>query len=431
MAPGVPSRRFTRLCWLLVLSGLLGTTTGQESSGSGPCPEGYVLFENICYKAYKEFKTFSQALQRCEDEGGTLAMPKHQSVDAFFTGLIINLSPMTDAWIGLRNEGGTWTWLDGSTVSECGFSDWDESNTDHTVGHCGFIRFTSWYKWVDDPCDGTLRSGFICQIGEGDSNCETIDSCTDHPQGVSSGDTCYYIKDGTYKTYEGAVDVCDADDASLAMPKNAGITFLLMGIIIKTSPSRSTDHWVGIDDLLVEGQGAFPDGLLLESCSFTNWMSGNSGNEIDKNCVVLKTSAWMDWSYIDCGRPTLYICQLGPGDNDGCILPTTIPPTTTAPPTTTVTTTVADPTTPAPVTTPPPETTVGSTAATVPQAPTTTQEDQTTTLPEEGQQGKQEAGVDQGALAGGVAAGVVVAGVGVGVGVAAYKFKWLAKVSPK
>ncbi|XP_035665310.1 macrophage mannose receptor 1-like [Branchiostoma floridae] len=432
MAPSVRSRRFGHLCWLLFFSGLLGTTNGQEASGSGPCPDGYVLFENVCYRAYKEFKTFAQAVQWCEADGGTLAMPKDRSVDMFFTGLIIDLSPMTDAWIGLRNEGGTWTWMDeaGTTVSECGFSAWDEANTAHTDGNCGYIKFTSWYKWADSSCN-TLKSGLICQIGQHESNCGSTDSCTDHPEGVTSGDTCYYVNTGSMQTYVGATDACDAAGASVAMPKNAGITFLLMGLVIKTSPSRSMDHWIGIDDMSEEGQEIYQDGLLIERCSYSNWLGGGSSdNEINKDCVVLKGSAWMDWSYLDCTRSVMYICQLGPGDNEGCILPTTIPPTTTALPTTTVpTTTVADPTTPAAVPSTHPR--LDTTTSTVPQAPTTSQEDQTTTLPGDGQQGKQESGVDQGALAGGVAAGVVVAGVGIGIGVAAYKFKWLAKVSPK
>ncbi|XP_019645852.1 PREDICTED: macrophage mannose receptor 1-like [Branchiostoma belcheri] len=425
--------RFRLLVWLFVLFGSLGTITAQESSGLGSCPDGYVQFEGVCYRVYKEFRTYGQAMGICEDDGGTLAMPKTKSIDAFFTGLIIDMGPMTDAWIGLSNIAGTWTWLDGNTVDGCGFSAFDDAITLNTAGHCGYIKFTSWYKWHEDSCDGVLKSGFICQIA---------DMCTDHPDGVSSGDTCYFANSDSYQTYAGARDGCTGAGALLAMPKNPGTTFMMMGIIIKYSASRSTDYWVGIDDLAEDGREEFADGLLLDRCSYTNWIAGFSGNDAEKNCVAFKSSMWMEWSFMDCTRPANYICQLGPGDNDGCILrtfnvvhlfvPTTIPPTTTTPPTTTpATTTAPDPTTPttaAPVTTPRPETTtVPSTTSTFPRAPTI----RTTTAPDAGQQGKQASGVDQGALAGGVSAGVVVlAAVGIGVGVAAYKFKWLAKVSP-
>ncbi|KAI8511689.1 hypothetical protein Bbelb_107890 [Branchiostoma belcheri] len=364
-----PLRRFRHLVWLFVLFGSLEQTFGQESSGMisaqessglGSCPDGYVQFEGVCYRVYKEFRTYGQAMGICEDDGGTLAMPQTKSIDAFFTGLIIDMGPMTDAWIGLSNLAGTWTWLDGNTVDGCGFSafddaitlntaghcgyvkftswyKWHEDSCDgvlksgficqiaitlNTAGHCGYVKFTSWYKWHEDSCDGVLKSGFICQIGLADSGCTPTDMCTDHPDGVSSGDTCYFANSDSYQTYAGARDGCTGAGALLAMPKNPGTTFMMMGIIIKYSSSRSIDYWVGIDDLTEDGREEFADGLLLERCSYTNWIAGFSGNDAEKNCVAFKSSMWMGWSFMDCTRPANYICQLGPGDNDGCILRT-------------------------------------------------------------------------------------------------------------
>ena len=74
-----------------------------------PGCDGYV-YEDHCYYVSSEESSWRGATQQCVRSGGGLASIHNAQVDALI-GTILQTRNKESAWIGARNEGHDWIWV--------------------------------------------------------------------------------------------------------------------------------------------------------------------------------------------------------------------------------------------------------------------------------------------------------------------------------
>ncbi|KAI8500443.1 hypothetical protein Bbelb_220090 [Branchiostoma belcheri] len=130
------------------------------------CPIGdYIRFRGVCYKSFSEPKTHAGARQECAADGGMLAMPKDDAINAFLHKLP---DEVEGRWIGLTvaENSGQWVFEDGQTLTSSGYSNWRPNEPVPDNGHGGCAGFWgSGSSWAEKDCN--LARGFICQLKTG------------------------------------------------------------------------------------------------------------------------------------------------------------------------------------------------------------------------------------------------------------------------
>ncbi|KAI8491341.1 hypothetical protein Bbelb_309740 [Branchiostoma belcheri] len=135
------------------------------------CPEGYIMWRGICYKAFNTSKTFSEAGAACRADGGTLAMPRDAETNAFLISLYMSVRDEFFFWIGLhdRCEEGRFEWVDGSALGP--YSAWGQGQPSNNQVHSDCVAYSGYLspclkdKWYDAPCDAQYY--YICQTVPG------------------------------------------------------------------------------------------------------------------------------------------------------------------------------------------------------------------------------------------------------------------------
>ncbi|XP_056141567.1 snaclec B9 [Lampris incognitus] len=116
------------------------------------CAKGWLTFSTSCYYLSKYKKSWEDSRSFCKTNGADLADITNQQVQTFLTG-----KGLTMYWIGLRKSGGSWSWVNNTTLGD---SYWAEDGLD---GDCGALHVESPPKknWSKRPC--SHLSYFICQ----------------------------------------------------------------------------------------------------------------------------------------------------------------------------------------------------------------------------------------------------------------------------
>ena len=136
------------------------------------CPKAdYVSFNGVCYKDFAERKTYCDARQTCDADGGLLAMPKDSATNTF----IHELGKANDKrwigkdkrWIGLTHAKTErqWVFADGQKLASSAYINWSPGKPGkvHEDGEdCAEVG-TAMHVWNDEPCSRT--KGFVCQLG--------------------------------------------------------------------------------------------------------------------------------------------------------------------------------------------------------------------------------------------------------------------------
>jgi len=137
--------------------GLASFACGQKPGG---CPVGWDAMGSSCYKLFASSKTWQDAEDHCQKEGGHLTSihsPEEQN-------LVVSLHSGS-FWAGgsdLDTEG-NWKWTDNTSLS---FTDWrkEEPNGEETENCLELIRVENSF-WNDRQCSDPLY--FICKISSG------------------------------------------------------------------------------------------------------------------------------------------------------------------------------------------------------------------------------------------------------------------------
>ncbi|KAL3892067.1 hypothetical protein ACJMK2_004307 [Sinanodonta woodiana] len=131
----------------------------------GKCPTGYDYYEqdNFCYKFNSECKTWSEAQQVCQQEGGDLISLKDGNFN-FFRNLVISIDGVcSSVWVGSTDIAveGQWKWLNGENVTSSMWQPGQPDNWDNKE-HCGDLAKLADYRLNDEDCSKKVH--FLCQI---------------------------------------------------------------------------------------------------------------------------------------------------------------------------------------------------------------------------------------------------------------------------
>ncbi|XP_031708674.1 C-type lectin domain family 4 member E isoform X1 [Anarrhichthys ocellatus] len=136
---------------------LFPSTQAQDPSllphlGCRQCADGWLTFGRSCFYLSTFRLSWDESQRNCTARGGALAVVTSRKVQNFLT----EKSKMI-YWIGLREKGATWTWVDNTVLQE---SYWAEVPLE---GDCGILtKDKSPENWIKTPCNSV--SYFICQL---------------------------------------------------------------------------------------------------------------------------------------------------------------------------------------------------------------------------------------------------------------------------
>ncbi len=129
------------------------------------CPAGYEYYyqDHFCYKFHSECKTWSEARQVCQQEGGDLIWLKESNLDFFRDVSRSQGGTCSNVWVGATDiiSEGQWYWVNGEKV-RCTFWQQDQPDNRFDDEDCANLIKLFDYKLNDQLCND--KENFICQI---------------------------------------------------------------------------------------------------------------------------------------------------------------------------------------------------------------------------------------------------------------------------
>ncbi|VDH99403.1 Hypothetical predicted protein [Mytilus galloprovincialis] len=253
------------------------------------CPQGWILFEELCYKLSADDKVWDDAKTECGKENAILAEPDTITEQGFLKLLNLILVPETNCrrnyWIRGRDPNDPplleFIWTSRDVSVNDGAADWEmgEPNGGPYPEYCTEMRSDFDYKWNDHPCRETNR--YICQ-----------------------------------KEY--VITECGKENAILAEPDTIteqGFLKLLNLILVPETNCRR-NYWIGgrdpNDPPLLEFIWTSRDVSVNDGAA--DWEMGEpNGGPYPKYCTEMRSDFDYKWNDHPCRETNRYICQ-----KDGC-----------------------------------------------------------------------------------------------------------------
>nr|XP_061804402.1 NKG2-A/NKG2-B type II integral membrane protein [Nerophis lumbriciformis] len=117
------------------------------------CPTGWVRLDQSCFYLSQFRLNWEQSQRNCSEGGGSLAVASSREVQKFLN----QKGKGMKYWIGLRRNGGTWTWVNNSVLAQ---SHWGNNLND---GDCVMLHSGKQTEnnWMSSSCGG--HTYYICQ----------------------------------------------------------------------------------------------------------------------------------------------------------------------------------------------------------------------------------------------------------------------------
>ncbi|KAL3879768.1 hypothetical protein ACJMK2_032054 [Sinanodonta woodiana] len=133
--------------------------------GNARCPNGYEYYEQdkFWYKFHNDCKSWSEAREACQKEGGDLISLNENNFEFFRHFAQSNAGDCYHVWVGTADISaqGQWYWLNGERVSSILWQPGQPDNTNNNE-YCGDLRYHFQYRLNDHVC--SYKAHFICQI---------------------------------------------------------------------------------------------------------------------------------------------------------------------------------------------------------------------------------------------------------------------------
>ncbi|XP_024910181.1 macrophage mannose receptor 1-like [Cynoglossus semilaevis] len=294
-------------------------TTAALTCASGWTPAGT---RNVCYKIYKQEKTWHEALSFCKAIGGDL-MSIHSSADLELDSFGLS----KPVWIGFNSldtsKGFVWTDGSASNYENWGFG---EPNNYNDNEHCAEVLSSYIQYWNDKNCDDTNH--LICQIQKG---------VTPKPEPVTVPEVFNTTEDGWIiyndTQYFINTDLLPMEAARAYCKKNFG------ELAVITGDSERKFLWKQIKK---EDKNQYYIGMVINLDKSFSWLDGSpvtytkwENNEPnfannDENCVTIYRNMGY-WNDINCGYDLPSICKRNSNFVNTTMAPTTAPKGSCAP----------------------------------------------------------------------------------------------------
>ncbi|XP_018538212.1 early activation antigen CD69 isoform X3 [Lates calcarifer] len=121
--------------------------------GCRQCADGWLTFGRSCFFLSTYRLGWEQSQRNCTARGGSLAIITSREVQNF-----LSKEGNLKYWIGLRQKGNMWTWVNNTAIRE---SYWAGNAAS---GDCGILNSEnqSDKNWIKAPCDA--HTYFVCQL---------------------------------------------------------------------------------------------------------------------------------------------------------------------------------------------------------------------------------------------------------------------------
>ncbi|XP_066220422.1 asialoglycoprotein receptor 1-like [Saccopteryx leptura] len=145
------------------LNSLYCQMAALKSNGSQNtcCPVNWLESEGSCYWFSRTGKPWPEAEKDCQLEHAHLVVVNSMEEQAFVEECT---SPL-NTWIGLTDQNGTWTWVDGTDYNSS-FQNWRPEQPDNWSGHglgggedCAHFGYDG--RWNDNVCTRSFR--WVCE----------------------------------------------------------------------------------------------------------------------------------------------------------------------------------------------------------------------------------------------------------------------------
>ncbi|XP_023185999.1 CD209 antigen-like protein E [Xiphophorus maculatus] len=133
----------------------------NSESRHSSCPKGWIHSQSSCYAVNdavpRNQKTWEEAQEDCIRKGSDLTIVGNEEEKKFVDGTSWKDGDglIKGFWIGLRDEGGKWKWMDGSDLTNQAWINQQPA----TDGQC--VTSLQNREWTSVSC--TKRNGWICE----------------------------------------------------------------------------------------------------------------------------------------------------------------------------------------------------------------------------------------------------------------------------
>uniref|UniRef100_A0A3B5B599 C-type lectin domain family 2 member D n=1 Tax=Stegastes partitus TaxID=144197 RepID=A0A3B5B599_9TELE len=139
-----PKEKKKRLLWL---------PSPPAGLGCQQCATGWLALGRSCFYLSTFRLNWAESQRNCSSRGGSLAVVGSHGVQSFLTE-----KGFLKYWIGLKNEGSTWTWVNNTVLQKSYWADRPQE------GDCGILssQQPADRNWIRASCHAS--SYFICQL---------------------------------------------------------------------------------------------------------------------------------------------------------------------------------------------------------------------------------------------------------------------------
>lgn len=223
---------------------------------------------------HTEKKTWNDARNTCQQEGGDLAMVIYPSIND-------KLAEQKEVlWIGATDaeKENTFVWVNGRPVNEAFDKLWNEGQPDDAdLGgqDCVTINWNEQGKWDDSNCE--KKNAFACQ---------TVDE---------------YSVFKEKKTWDDARKTCQDKGGDLAMLDCPRVVYWL-------SEQRET-HWIGASDAEKKGTLAWLDGTPVTPKENRNGENPDVADLGGTDCLAINPNLPEKYDLLNCKEKRAFACR--------------------------------------------------------------------------------------------------------------------------
>ncbi|XP_054565430.1 C-type lectin domain family 10 member A-like [Eptesicus fuscus] len=131
-------------------------SNGEWCTQNACCPIGWLEYEGSCYWFSRSQLTWPEAEKSCQLQNAHLVVVGSWNEQKF---LEQHMYP-GDTWIGLTDQHGPWTWVDG-TDYQTGFQNWSPRQPDNWYSQEDCAHFINDGQWNDNMCVKSFR--WVCE----------------------------------------------------------------------------------------------------------------------------------------------------------------------------------------------------------------------------------------------------------------------------
>nr|XP_006813569.1 PREDICTED: macrophage mannose receptor 1-like [Saccoglossus kowalevskii] len=281
------------------------------------CSAGWIGYGDSCflieeYSLEEDRLMWSDALERCQQQGGDLAS-FHSAEEELHVWEKSGVNDWANAfWIGLNDvedESG-FVWSDGSAVN---YVDWHDGEPNGgTLANCIEVFFHESKSWNDQVCDRPRN--WICKIPKGvppvtkfpvpDATRSPL--CGSDLEWYLYNDYCYYVSVSSSEgldSWQDANSFCNAHASYLASIHSQEEQQL---IHYGLGQRGAWAGWIGLRENSAATEYVWSDSSAL---TYTNW-APNEPNDAHQSeqCVEIRTSDGM-WNDNNCGDRLSFACK--------------------------------------------------------------------------------------------------------------------------